>query len=82
MPQTDAGIVNPSRIDVEYRLTPSGGAVRVSRVPSAADCTTAGGFYFDSNTAPTKVSLCPSTCSSVQASPTSKVEVLVACLGS
>ena len=47
---------------------------------NATDCEGKPGWYFDSNAAPTKVVLCPSSCSTVQADSAAKVDVLFGCI--
>jgi hypothetical protein len=39
-----------------------GTSVSIPRVDNAAACTPAGGWYYDSNTNPTEIILCPATC--------------------
>jgi hypothetical protein len=48
-------------------------------VPTSADCTNAGGWYYDNPAAPTKVILCPATCMTVQADSNAKVDVQFGC---
>jgi hypothetical protein len=48
---------------------------------SAVACPAAGGFYYDNNSAPRSIDLCPSTCSAVQADATAALKILFGCLG-
>ena len=75
----DGGMIDPTKVNVAY--TPGGGMPQtIGNVPSAADCTPQnGGWYYDDPQSPTKVILCPSTCTAVQSSPNGKVEVLFGC---
>ena len=83
MPTSDAGIIDPANVKLEY--TPGGGGAvqTIDQVTDAAACSGAsGGFYYDNNAAPSRIDLCPSTCSAVQGDPGAQVQVLLGCLGS
>ena len=81
MPASDAGIIDPDKVTVQY--TPGGTPPPqdLTRVNDLAACVP-NGWYYDNNTAPTIINLCPDTCTTVQADPNAKVEVLLGCLGS
>jgi hypothetical protein len=69
----DKGLVN-----VNY--TPSGGtAMPIYHVNTAADCGPQGGWYYDNNTTPTKVLVCPSTCTTIKADQNGKIDILFGC---
>ena len=69
--------LDPTKVNVKYQ---SGATSQtLPQVPSANDCTTAGGWYYDDNTAPTKITLCPSTCSSVQADAAANLKIELGC---
>ena len=78
MPQSQTGTpVDPSKVNVNY--TPGGGAMQtVGQVASAAECVN-GGWYYDNPTAPTTITLCPTTCATVQADKDAKIQVLLGC---
>ena len=80
MPTAAGGIVDPARVSVEYVPGGTGPATALVRVPDAASCVP-GGFYYDNNSAPTELTLCPDQCAAVQADPAAKVDVLLGCLG-
>jgi hypothetical protein len=80
MPTAAGGIVDPARVSVEYVPGGAGPATPLVRVPDASSCVP-GAFYYDSNTAPTELTLCPDQCAAVQADPAAKVDVLLGCLG-
>ena len=86
MPTTDAGIVDPSKVTLEYLPKGMTPAQSLSRVNDLAGCTTdAGainGFYYDSNSNPKLIQLCPSTCTAAQADDKAKFNVLLGCQGS
>jgi len=80
MPTSDAGIIDPSKVTVQY--TPGGGAPQeLQHVDSKTQCV-GNGWYYDNNTAPTLIMLCPDACKTVQADTNAKVEILLGCLGS
>ena len=81
MPTTDAGIINPDNVTVEYRANGVPPAQKLTRVTNQAACV-ANGWYYDNNAAPTEIRLCPAQCTAVQADPNAKVDVLLGCLGS
>src|SRR5262249_7092016 len=77
---SDAGVVDPTKILLEYTAT-SGAAEGVPRTTDATTCT-GDAYYFDNNTSPTKVQLCPSLCTKVQSDPGAIVNMLLGCAGS
>lgn len=69
---------DPSKVNV--RFTPSGGVEQtLGQTPSEANCTGAGGWFYDNPTAPTTISLCPSTCQLVQADTAGILDVVIGC---
>jgi hypothetical protein len=46
-----------------------GGPARLAKVADASACGTAGGWYYDDDSNPTAVILCPATCDALQAAP-------------
>ena len=79
IPPPPAGqMFDPKLINVIY--TPDGAAPRdLFNVPSAADCSTLGGWYYDDNAKPTKVLACPTTCTEIQADMKAKIAVAFGC---
>jgi hypothetical protein len=67
------------KVNVQY--TAGGGAVQeFQKVVSLADCTPGGKlWYYDDNTAPTQILLCPDTCQAVAGDPAAKVNVVLDC---
>jgi hypothetical protein len=78
IPPPPAGqTVKPERVQLVY--TPASGAPEeVPKVTSSAACATAanGGFYYDDPARPTRIHMCPCTCSRLA---TGKVEVRFRC---
>jgi hypothetical protein len=67
-----------SRATVRY--TPGKGAAEtLSWKAASAQCGTAGGWYYNSDTAPNQVLLCDATCKTVMADVAAKVDVVLAC---
>ena len=50
-------------------VTEAGAASRIGKVADAASCDERGGWYYDDESAPTTVELCPATCDAVQPEP-------------
>ena len=80
MPKPEAGIIEPSKVKVVY--TPGAGApTQLPRVNNQAACS-GPGWYYDNNTSPTTIELCPGSCTTVQADPQGKINIELGCLGS
>jgi hypothetical protein len=80
MPTSSGGIIDPEQVTVEYSPGGNPPAQELTRVNDAASCV-ADGWYYDDNTNPTTINLCPDACTTVQADSSAKVEVLLGCLG-
>jgi hypothetical protein len=75
---TEAGApVAASRITLEYRPGGTGSAVVLSRQSSASTC--GEGWYLDTTTTPARITLCPSTCTTVIADASRKLGTVVSC---
>ncbi len=71
--------IDPAQVEVIF--TPNGGTpVKITQVANLAACGPNGGFYYDDPAAPTKLTLCPATCSAVQSVTDAKLEVNMGCL--
>jgi hypothetical protein len=79
MPAADPGqTIDPTRVNVSF--TPSGGAAEtLGQVPGAASCSGAGGWYYDDPAKPATITLCPATCTTVQADPGAKMQIVLGC---
>lgn len=79
MPTASGGAaIDPDNVAMQY--TPSGGApVTIPHVSDATQCS-GDGWYYDNNANPTKLLLCPTTCTTVQGAQGGKVDILVGCL--
>lgn len=66
---------------VNLNYTPKGmGSPKIMpRAVDQADCGNEPGWYYDSNASPTKIILCPSLCSTVEADSSAKINALFGC---
>jgi von Willebrand factor type A domain len=72
--------IDPALVNVNYTPGDGGPAVTFGQVPTAGDCKPqTGGWFYDDPVKPTTVTLCPSTCTSVQADDKAKIEILLGC---
>jgi len=69
---------NPNLINVNYTPGSGGDTQTLNQVADANDCGN-GGWYYDNPTAPTTITLCPSTCTEIQADKNAKIDVLIGC---
>jgi hypothetical protein len=79
MPAPAAGVVfDVNKVDLSYTPRATGVAERIARLNNLGECQISQnqGWYYDSPSAPTKILLCPGTCSSLA---TGRVEVLYGC---
>jgi hypothetical protein len=80
MPEPQNGqTLDPTKVNVKYLAGGVAPGTTLSQVPDAAACTAAGGWYYDNNTTPTKITLCPSTCTTIQADANASVKVELGC---
>jgi len=71
--------LDPAEGNFTYTPKGVGTPKLVPRADDLADCGNLPGWYYDNNTAPTKIILCPASCSTVQADSSAKVSVLFGC---
>ncbi len=79
--QQPGGLIDWTKVQVEYTPGGTGTPQLFPQVPNAAACA-GDGFYYDNPTAPTKAILCPTACTKVKADSNAKLELLLGCLGS
>lgn len=76
---TDGQQVDPSKINVNY--TPAGGTrMTLGRVADAAGCGAVPGWYYDDPLNPTRILLCPASCSSASVEVDATLEVQLGCV--
>jgi hypothetical protein len=80
MPAAPAGqTIDPGKVNVKYLMGGVAPGVGLPNVATAADCTAAGGWYYDDNTTPTNITLCPTTCTDIQADSAANVKLELGC---
>lgn len=80
LPELPEGkVIQPDLVYFAYAPNGEGDPKIVPRVQKLADCGNLPGWRFDSNTAPTKIVLCPALCTTLQNDPAAKVTVLYGC---
>jgi hypothetical protein len=82
MPVPEAGTINPKLVQIEFTPSTSNDPVEIPKKNGASDCGNDPGWYYDNDTNPTKIILCPSTCSLVQGDDKGKLDILFGCSGS
>ncbi len=75
------GVINPQAIEVHYRPGDGGPAQNLTRVSDAGACS-GQAYYFDDENSPSRIFLCPSACSAVQADGNAELILDFGCLGS
>ena len=79
MPQPPSGEwIDYTKVSVTYST--GGGAPTALTWNASSACGASGGFYYDSDTNPSTILLCPTTCTTVQADATAKLELLLGCM--
>ena len=78
VPVPEGGVVDPSNVQLIY--TPgTGNEQTLSHQPGSETC--GSGWYFDDNTSPTTITLCPSTCQMMHQDANARVDISLGCLG-
>ncbi len=78
-PPPEGEDLNPNMVNVEY-IDSNSQSVFIGRVMSLADCSTvAQGWYYDDNTTPTQVLVCPQTCEWIQGEEGSQLTIHFGC---
>jgi hypothetical protein len=72
--------LDPDKVNVRFSPTgdPTKGSI-ISQVSSKGACGTPGGWYYDNPAAPTSISLCDTSCQSVNGQPNGEVGLLFGC---
>jgi hypothetical protein len=80
MPESTTGeAIDAKLVNVSYTPSAGGDAQTLGQVPDAAACSGGGGWYYDDPLSPTKITLCPTTCSTVQIDQGAKMQILLGC---
>ena len=81
IPTPSGGMFDPNMVNVEY--TPGGSATPqvIGKVNDAASCPAAPvlAWYYDNNTNPTQIVLCPDACSVVSSDTSGSIEIVLGC---
>lgn len=80
--QADAGVIDWSKVKLQYTPGTTGSAVTLPQVAGPSACAGSPGFFYDDPTKPKKVTLCPASCSTVSTDKAAKIELLLGCQGS
>jgi von Willebrand factor type A domain-containing protein len=73
-------IIDPTLVNVNYTPGDGGPTVEFGQVADKAACTPQkGGWFYDNPAKPTTITLCPTTCTSVQADEQAKIQILLGC---
>jgi hypothetical protein len=80
IPNPPEGLVFDSdKVNVTYAID-AASPKTIVKVSSAGECSIAGdGWYYDNDTMPTRVIVCPNTCTTLQADATTRVDVAFGC---
>lgn len=71
--------LDPALVNVQYVPGGTGTPADILRVADAAGCGAKGGWYYDNPTAPTRILLCPASCTTVQKDDAAKIDVQFGC---
>lgn len=78
-PPPNGHTLDPGLVNVRYLAGGVAPGTTLPRVNTAADCGASGGWYYDDNAAPTKILLCPTSCTNVQNDAAANVNVEFGC---
>jgi len=70
--------LDPERVNFVY-TTSSGATETVPNVGTEANCTAAGGWYYDNPVTPTQILVCPTTCTILEANQEGDVDIEFGC---
>jgi hypothetical protein len=78
-PPPDGMDFDPNRVNVEFQ-NGMGGTLEIGRVDNPAACAgVSDGWYYDDPTAPTRIVLCPQTCTTIQGFASASVSIKFGC---
>jgi uncharacterized protein YegL len=72
-------MLDADKVNFSYTPKGLGNPKLLLRADDLADCNGQPGWYYDNNFTPTKIILCPASCTTVQADTKAKVDVLFGC---
>lgn len=75
----DGEDLDPDKVNFSYTPAGMGDPKLLLRAKDLVDCAADPGWYYDSNSTPTKIILCPASCATVQLDLSAEVDVLFGC---
>jgi hypothetical protein len=79
MPEPQAGMkVDPALVNVNL-TTGAGMKSTLAQLPNEAGCGSLSGWYYDEPAMPTRIVLCPATCTAVSSDPLAMLQILLGC---
>ncbi|MEP7121100.1 MAG: vWA domain-containing protein [Byssovorax sp.] len=78
-PPPDGKDLDPGKVNVSYTPKGMGAPATLPRADDLLDCGGKPGWYYDNNFTPTKIVLCPESCTTVKADISAKVSALFGC---
>jgi hypothetical protein len=79
IPTPTTGAFHKDQVNVKYTPGGSTSPTTIGKVANAAACTAAGGWYYDNDTNPTQIIMCPSTCTTLSSDTSGKVQIVLGC---
>ncbi len=74
------GTVDPANVNVEFASGDGSPPAVFDQVPNVGDCPSQGGaWYYDNPIKPTKIVLCPATCTGVSADAKGEIDIVLGC---
>jgi hypothetical protein len=70
--------VDPTLVNVNFTPSTGGASQTLNQVANMGDCSSTG-WYYDNRATPSRITLCPTTCSMVQADQKGKLDILLGC---
>jgi hypothetical protein len=71
--------IDPNLVNVQITVGMGGMTTGVGKVSDVSACGSLGGWYYDDNTKPTQITLCPSSCDPLKMTVGSGVQILYGC---
>lgn len=79
LPTAASGQIEPSLVNVTWSKLPGAAPRTIVAVADSEACGSALGWYYDDPAAPSRIELCPATCSEVDGSPAGRIDVVIGC---
>jgi hypothetical protein len=79
IPTINGKMLDLNSVNVQTRVGPSGTPQILNKVNDMAGCGTMGGWYYDNNNAPTRIIICPSSCTPITNTEGSNLQILIGC---